>query len=51
MWALHNAKERDFDDWRALLEGADPNLEIVGVTKTGNSRLSMIEATLKPRKA
>ncbi|KAL8856172.1 MAG: hypothetical protein Q9178_007210 [Gyalolechia marmorata] len=48
MWATHNAKERDLEDWKALFRTADRRYEITSVIKPRDSRLSIIEAKLQP---
>lgn len=41
-----NAKEREVDEWRALLTKADPRLNIRAIGRPAGSELSVIEATL-----
>ncbi|KAI4185004.1 MAG: hypothetical protein LQ348_004446 [Seirophora lacunosa] len=45
MWATHNAKERELEDWKELFRRAGAGYEITSVTKPEGSRLSIIEAT------
>ena len=45
MWALHNAKERDIDDWRQLFKDADTGFELTAVNRPVGSRLSIILVT------
>ncbi|KAF5010177.1 hypothetical protein FDECE_3670 [Fusarium decemcellulare] len=41
-----NAKERETEEWRALLTKADPRLSIRAIERPAGSELSVIEATL-----
>ncbi|KAM0438573.1 hypothetical protein ACHAPT_001325 [Fusarium lateritium] len=41
-----NAKERETEEWRALLSKADPRLTIRAIERPAGSELSVIEATL-----
>ncbi|KAI4280706.1 MAG: hypothetical protein L6R35_005840 [Caloplaca aegaea] len=45
MWATHNAKERELEDWKELFKLAGVGFEMTRVTKPRGSRLSIIEAT------
>lgn len=45
MWAIHNAKERDLEDWRQLVEDADTGFELTAVDRPEGSRLSIILVT------
>ncbi|KAL8650148.1 MAG: hypothetical protein Q9210_003995 [Variospora velana] len=45
MWATHNAKERELEDWKELFKLAGVGYEMTRVTKPSGSRLSIIEAT------
>lgn len=49
MWGLHNAKERDRDDWKSLFGHAHPNLQMVNIAKPVGSRLSIIEVKWQPQ--
>ncbi|KND95255.1 6-hydroxytryprostatin B O-methyltransferase [Tolypocladium ophioglossoides CBS 100239] len=46
MKQVFNAKEREVDEWRALLTKADPRLSIRAIQRPGGSELSVIVATL-----
>ena len=43
MLELFNSKEREKDDWIALLESAHPSFRMVGITQPPGSNLSFIE--------
>lgn len=49
MWATHNGKEREMEDWKRLfnLAGGEGGFEITAVVRPKGSRLSIIEATWK----
>ena len=44
MMEIGNAKERDLEEWKALLEEADPKLKFRKVHEPEGSRLAIIEA-------
>lgn len=46
MLQTFNSKERDLDDWKALLAGADVGLHLVNVIQPFGSALSVLEVTL-----
>ena len=46
MMQRFNAQERDLQDWRAILEAADPRLRIVAVNKPYGSSMSVIDVVL-----
>lgn len=43
MLELHNAKERDMDDWNDLFKQADPRFRLENVKKPRGSRLAILE--------
>ena len=43
MMKLHNAKERDRDDWVELIERADSHFVLRSIQKPAGSALSFIE--------
>lgn len=43
MLELHNAKERDRDDWIELFRSADERFEVVKIYQPEGSRLGLIE--------
>ena len=43
MWATHNAKERELEDWEELFRTADPGYKLHTMIKPKNSRLSILE--------
>ncbi|KAI4130035.1 MAG: hypothetical protein LQ341_006507 [Variospora aurantia] len=45
MWATHNAKERELEDWKELFKLAGVGFEMTRVTEPRGSRLSIIETT------
>jgi len=44
MMQRFNAQERDLQEWRTILEAADPRLKIVAVNKPYGSSMSVIDA-------
>ena len=46
MMQRFNAQERDLQDWRAILEAADPQLQIEAVNKPYGSSMSVIDVVL-----
>ena len=44
MLELHNAKERDADDWNQLFHLADERLKIVSIVQPERSKLGLVEA-------
>lgn len=44
MLELHNAKERDRNDWAQLFQEVDPRFKFVGVKQPAFSRMGIIEA-------
>ncbi|GAB1191677.1 hypothetical protein APSETT444_000859 [Aspergillus pseudonomiae] len=44
MMTLFNAQERDADEWRDLLERADPRFTFAGIHQAEGSQLALIEA-------
>ncbi len=47
MLSIFNARERDADEWRALIAEADPRFEFQGVKLPHGSNLAIIEAIWK----
>jgi len=47
MIGTFNAKEREVDEWSALLKNADPSLRICAITRPVGSELSVIEVVLE----
>ncbi|KAK1757793.1 S-adenosyl-L-methionine-dependent methyltransferase [Echria macrotheca] len=45
MWPLFNGKERDEDDWRAVLASTDSRFKITEIIRTKGSELQIIEVT------
>lgn len=43
MLELNNAKEREADEWRKLLETADERSHLVGINILAGSKLSFVE--------
>lgn len=43
MLELHNAKERDGEEWIELFRVADERFEVVGISRPEGSRLGFIE--------
>ncbi|KAK1725307.1 hypothetical protein CaCOL14_010753 [Colletotrichum acutatum] len=48
MRQVFNARERDLDDWKALLKAADPRLELKSVRQPEGSNMSLLEIGLDP---
>jgi hypothetical protein len=48
MMGLHNAKERDQNDWRNLFAEADPSFEFVQATPIPGAEIGIIEAKWNP---
>jgi 6-hydroxytryprostatin B O-methyltransferase len=48
MMQAFNSKERDLDDWKALLAAADPRLHLVNVMQPFGSDMSVLEVELGP---
>ena len=46
MLSILNARERDADEWRALIAEADPRFEFQGVKRPHGSTLAIMEAIL-----
>ena len=44
MLSILNARERDADEWRALIAEADPRFKFQGVKRPHGSNLAIIEA-------
>ena len=44
MLSIMNARERDADEWRGLIAGADLRFEFQGVKRPHGSNLAIIEA-------
>lgn len=42
-----NAKEREVEDWRSVLQQADPGLELKAIKRRDGSQHSVIEAVLR----
>ena len=42
-----NAQEREVEDWRSVLQKADPRLEIMAIRRPDGSQHSVIEAVLR----
>ena len=51
MWATHNAKERELEDWTELFRTADAGYKLRSVLKPKNSRLSILELIWASSKA
>ncbi len=49
MWVIHNAKERDIEGWRQLLESAGTGFELSAVNRPEGSRLSILTVTWIPQ--
>lgn len=49
MRAQGNGKEREEQDWRALIRAADPRFHFQGITKLEGSSLGIIELIWKPK--
>jgi 6-hydroxytryprostatin B O-methyltransferase len=47
MIGTFNAKEREEEEWRVLLEQADPRLKVCAIKRPAGSELSVIEAVLE----
>jgi len=48
MLQIQNSREREVQDWRALLEEADSRFRIVGLNQPRGSKLAIIEAIWDP---
>lgn len=48
MMAIANGRERDLEDWRALLASVDGRLTIAKVSQPAGSRMAIIEVQLRP---
>ena len=48
MMQAFNSKERDLDDWKALLTAADARLQLVNVVQPYRSDMSVLEVALGP---
>jgi 6-hydroxytryprostatin B O-methyltransferase len=46
MMQAFNSKERDLDDWKALLAAADPNMRLVRVIQPFGSAMSVLEVVI-----
>ncbi len=50
MMVMHNALERDEDEWRRLLAETDSRLRLVKIRKPAGSALSLLEVVLDDRR-
>lgn len=48
MRAQGNGKEREEQDWRAVVKAADPRFYFQGITKPEGSNLGIVELLWKP---
>lgn len=44
MLGIHNAKEREKDDWIELFKEADPRFKFAGIKQLEFSRMGIVEA-------
>lgn len=47
MWQAFNSKERDIEDWKCLLQRANPGLEVINVAQPFGSAMSILEVAWK----